>query len=81
MNTGKHSLWLHYGLSAAIVLVTLLSAAWYVTDRFHDFFVQHQQESLASRAITVNQAITDSNINSNTCNLASILVDNSDRIR
>ena len=53
----KHSLWLHYGLSAGIVLVTLLSVAWYATDRFHEFFIHHQQGTLESRAITVEQAI------------------------
>jgi len=53
----KHSLWLHYGLSAGIVLITLLSVAWYATDRFHDFFIHHLQGTLESRAITVDQAI------------------------
>jgi two-component system phosphate regulon sensor histidine kinase PhoR len=53
----KHSLWLHFGLSAGIVFITLLSVAWYATDRFHDFFIQHQHDTLKSRAITVEQAI------------------------
>lgn len=56
----KHSLWLHYGLSAGIVLITLLSVAWYATDRFHDFFIHHLQGTLESRAITVDQAIQQS---------------------
>lgn len=56
----KHSLWLHYGLSAGIVLITLLSVAWYATDRFHDFFIHHLQGTLESRAITVDQTIQQS---------------------
>jgi len=56
----KHSLWLHYGLSAGIVLITLLSVAWYATDRFHEFFIHHLQGTLESRAITVDQAIQQS---------------------
>lgn len=56
----KHSLWLHYGLSAGIVLITLLSVAWYATDRFHEFFIHHLQGTLESRAITVDHAIQQS---------------------
>lgn len=56
----KHSLWLHYGLSAGIVLITLLSVAWYATDRFHEFFIHHLQGTLESRAITVGQTIQQS---------------------
>jgi two-component system phosphate regulon sensor histidine kinase PhoR len=67
MSKRKHSLWLHYGLSAAIVLVTLLTVVWYATDRFHDFFIHHLQGSLESRAITVNQAINDSGDGENNC--------------
>ncbi|MDH5611525.1 MAG: ATP-binding protein [Gammaproteobacteria bacterium] len=55
----KQSLWLYYGVSASIVLVTLLMAAWYATDRFQDFFINHLQTTLESRAITVDQAIND----------------------
>lgn len=67
----KHSLWLHYGLSAAIVLITLLSVAWYATDRFQEFFISHLQNSLESRAITVDQSIqeiADTKIISQACN-------------
>lgn len=68
----KQSLWLHYGLSVGIVLLSLLTLAWYATDRFHDFFIHHLQGTLESRAITVNQSIQ--NIGSETnihyaCNL------------
>lgn len=56
----KHSLWLHYSLSAGIVLITLLTVAWYATDRFHQFFIHHLQGTLESRAITVNQAVQKS---------------------
>ena len=63
MNKQKHSLWLHYGLSASIVLVTLLTVAWYATDRFHGFFIHHLQDTLESRAITVNHAINNTGIN------------------
>lgn len=53
----KQSLWLYYGVSASVVLLTLLAAAWYATDRFQNFFIHHLQSTLESRAITVNQAI------------------------
>lgn len=62
MKNKKHSLWLHYGISASIVLLTLLTVAWYATDRFHDFFIHQQQDTLESRAITVDQAIKNSNV-------------------
>ncbi|MCW8831022.1 MAG: ATP-binding protein [Gammaproteobacteria bacterium] len=68
MNDKKQSLWLHYGISASIVLVTLLSVAWYATDRFHDFFIHQQQETLESRAITVDQAIKTRKTN-NACHV------------
>lgn len=61
----KHSLWLHYGLSVGIVLITLLSVAWYATDRFHEFFIHHLQDTLESRAITVEQAIQKSGTTKN----------------
>ena len=64
MKNKKQSLWLHFGISAGIVLLTLLSVAWYATERFHDFFIQHQQDTLESRAITVDQAIKNSNAKS-----------------
>lgn len=64
MNNKKQSLWLHFGVSAGIVLLTLLSVAWYATERFHEFFIQHQQSTLEARAITVDQAINNSNIKS-----------------
>ena len=64
MSQRKQSLWLHYGLSAGIVLITLLTVAWYATDRFHDFFIHHLQDTLESRAITVDQAIKNSNSDS-----------------
>ena len=67
MSKRKHSLWFHYGISAAIVLVTLLTVVWYATDRFHDFFIHHLQGSLESRAITVIQNINDSGIGENNC--------------
>lgn len=59
MSTKKHSLWLHFSLSAAILLLTLMSVAWYATDRFHEFFIHHLQDMLESRAITVDQAVGD----------------------
>lgn len=68
MKNKKQSLWLHYGISASIVLLTLLCVAWYATDRLHEFFIQQEQGMLESRAITVNQAIENSDIN-NACRL------------
>ena len=64
MSNKKQSLWLHYGISAGIVLLTLLTVAWYATDRFHDFFIHQQQDTLESRAITVDLAIKNSSIDS-----------------
>lgn len=72
MSKRKHSIWLHYGLSATIVLVTLLIVAWYATDRFRGFFILQQQSTLESRAITVNQSINNSIINDNTCRVLQI---------
>ena len=71
MNNKKQSLWLHYGLSAGIVLITLLTVAWYATDRFHDFFIHHLQDTLESRAITVNQVIKNSGID-NSCRVLEV---------
>ncbi len=67
MSKKKHSLWMHYGVSAAIVLVTLLTVIWYATGRFHDFFIHHQEESLKSIAVTLNQTIDDSGVSGDTC--------------
>ena len=64
MNNRKHSLWVHYGVSASIVFVTLLAVAWSGTDRFHDFFIHHLQGTLESRAVTVDQALSDTEIGS-----------------
>lgn len=64
MNDKKTSLWLHFSLSAGIVLLTLLIAAWYATERFQEFFIHHLQDTLESRAITVEQAIKNSDIES-----------------
>lgn len=67
MSKQKYSLWLHYSLSAAIVLIALLAATFYATDRFKDFFIQHLQGTLESRAIAVNQAMNDSGAGDNSC--------------
>ena len=64
MNDKKTSLWLHFSLSAGIVLLTLLIAAWYATERFQEFFIHHLQDTLESRAITVEQGIKKSDIKS-----------------
>ena len=69
MKKTKHSLWLHYGLSATIVIGTLLTVAWYSTDKFHDFFIHHLRDSLEARAITVKQAAQSIGINKTTCNV------------
>ena len=63
----KYSLWLSYGLSAAIVFISLLIVTWYATERFHDFFVDHLKDTLESRAITVKQTIADTGISDQTC--------------
>jgi len=71
----KQSLWLHYGLSATIVFATLLAAAWYATDRFHNFFIHQLQDTLESRAFTVNQAINaldDTSDMSNVCDVLEV---------
>jgi len=69
----KQSLWLHYGLSATIVFATLLAAAWYATDRFHDFFIHQLQDTLESRALSVNQAINALDDNSDMINVCDVL--------
>lgn len=53
----KQSLWFYYGVSAGIVLLTLLTAGWYAMDRFQDFFINHLQTTLEARAVTVDQVI------------------------
>lgn len=54
MNTAKtprkHSLWLYYGLSVAITVVSLLTITWYVADRFRDFFIDQLEITLEARA-------------------------------
>lgn len=67
----KQSLWLHYGISASIVLVTLLTVAWYATDRFHNFFIHHLRDTLESRAITVDQAVNTIKTN-NACHVLQV---------
>ena len=42
----KYSLWWYYALSVAIILVTLLAVTWYIADRYRDFFVDQQRNSL-----------------------------------
>lgn len=46
----KRSLWLYYGISVAIVLTALLAVTWNVADRFRDFFIDHLESVLESRA-------------------------------
>lgn len=68
----QHSLWWSFGLSAAIVLVTLLVVAWLATERVHDFFIHHLQNELESRAITVDQAIQGMDITDSDCRILSV---------
>lgn len=73
MNNRKYSLWLYFGLSVSIVLAALLGVVWYASDRFQDFFIHHQQDTLKSRAITVSQSINDlSGIKENNCQVLQI---------
>jgi signal transduction histidine kinase len=46
----KHSIWLYYGASVAIVLVGLLLVTLYVGDRFRGFFNDHLETVLEARA-------------------------------
>ena len=69
MNGKKHSLWSSYVLSAAIAFIALLIVAWYAADRFHEFFIDHLQDTLKSRAITVSQSIDDSGMADKTCHV------------
>jgi len=55
----KYSLWWYYGLSVAIVLAVLLSVTWYVADRFSDFFVDQQRNSLEVYARTITLDIEE----------------------
>ncbi|MCW8964439.1 MAG: ATP-binding protein [Gammaproteobacteria bacterium] len=72
MSGNKHSLWWSYGLSAAVVLITLLVVAWFAKDRVYDFFIQHMRDELQSRAITVDQAIKGPGISSANCKVLAI---------
>ena len=49
----KHSIWLYYGVSVAIILVTLLLVTLYAADRFREFFIDHLETVLESRARSV----------------------------
>ncbi len=54
-------------------MVALLSVVWYASDQFHDFFIHHQRDALASWAITVSQSINGSSeINENNCQVLQI---------
>jgi signal transduction histidine kinase len=50
----KHSIWLYYGASVAIILVALLLVTLYAADRFRDFFIEHLETVLESRARSVS---------------------------
>jgi signal transduction histidine kinase len=49
----KHSIWLYYGASVAIILVALLLVTLYVADRFRDFFNDHLETVLEARARSI----------------------------
>ena len=49
----KHSIWLYYGVSVAIILVTLLLVTLYVGDRFREFFIEHLETVLDARARSI----------------------------
>ena len=49
----KHSIWLYYGASVAIILIALLLVTLYVADRFRDFFSDHLETVLEARARSI----------------------------
>jgi signal transduction histidine kinase len=49
----KHSIWLYYGASVAIILVVLLLVTLYVADRFRGFFSEHLETVLEARARSI----------------------------
>jgi len=49
----KHSIWLYYGASVAIILVGLLLVTLYVADRFREFFNDHLETVLEARARSI----------------------------
>lgn len=49
----KHSIWLYYGASVAIILVVLLLVSLYAADRFRDFFSDHLETVLEARARSI----------------------------
>lgn len=49
----KHSIWLYYGASVAIILVALLLVSLYAADRFRDFFSDHLETVLEARARSI----------------------------
>jgi two-component system phosphate regulon sensor histidine kinase PhoR len=53
----KHSIWLYNGISVAIILVALLLVTLYVADRFREFFNDHLETVLESRARSVGLTI------------------------
>ncbi len=50
MTGKKHSIWWSYGMSSAIVLVTLIVVALFAKDRVYNFFVNYMQDELKSKA-------------------------------
>ena len=55
----KHSLWWWYALSVATALAALSLVTWYVADRFSDFFVDQQRNSLEVHARTISLDIEE----------------------
>jgi len=49
----KHSIWLYYGASVAIILIALLLVTLYVADKFRDFFSDHLETVLEARARSI----------------------------
>ena len=49
----KHSIWLYYGASVAIILVALLLVSLYAADRFRVFFSDHLETVLEARARSI----------------------------
>ena len=58
----KYSMWWYYALSVTITLAVLLSVTWYVADRFRDFFVDQQRDSLEVYARKVSKDIEENGL-------------------
>ncbi|MFT5113939.1 MAG: signal transduction histidine kinase [Parasphingorhabdus sp.] len=58
----KRSILQSYSVAASILMITVIILVWYSTERFHQFFIEQLETSLNSRAVTVNEFVSNKEI-------------------